>query len=424
MLTPVFSIRQDDDFLIVDIRAPYANVNDTEIEYDGRMFLFSSSPYFLRLHLTADVVQSDDGSAEYDSDKGNFVIKVPKKTKGEHFKNLDMITELLRPQKRPTAEHLVEQIDDLDADDGAEYFVDQKEGEEEEDPRDEVCTVFGYGFAWGRHGVLGRLAAEIDSLIDLEDAENSRISERVDACCAHDQLSFQPDHYIADLMEENEQLEGCLSFELLRSNFEISSDDREHLKELPRRKLPKLSDECARQVALSLVDILFAYLYDLRTNDGEHCVESGWTIAKLSPSLSFLVRWGSAREALVSAVRRSLCYPLFRHWNVAMRVVDDLKLLLVEGRSAILHCLTDIREVFATSGEFRYLFNDLYMTDYCIWIQCTSDELIEWLKNEVLQVELQKNDVQLELEEVELEAKLTALDVAENAEPLDSDDES
>uniref|UniRef100_A0A914R5T1 Uncharacterized protein n=1 Tax=Parascaris equorum TaxID=6256 RepID=A0A914R5T1_PAREQ len=48
-----------------------------------------------------------------------------------------MITELLRPQKRPTAEHLVEQIDDLDADDGAEYFVDQKEGEEEEDPRDE-----------------------------------------------------------------------------------------------------------------------------------------------------------------------------------------------------------------------------------------------------------------------------------------------
>lgn len=49
---------------------------------------------------------------------GNFVVKVPKKTKGEHFKNLDMITELLRPQKRPTAEHLVEEIDDTDADDG------------------------------------------------------------------------------------------------------------------------------------------------------------------------------------------------------------------------------------------------------------------------------------------------------------------
>lgn len=64
------------------------------------------------------------------------------------------------------------------------------------------------------------------------------------------------------------------------------------------------------------------------------------------------------------------------------------------------------------------------MTDYCIWIQCASDELLEWLKNEVSQVEVQKNDVQLELEEIELEAKLTALNVADNAEPLDSDDES
>lgn len=89
-------------------------------------------------------------------------------------------------------------------------------------------------------------------------------------------------------MEENEQLEGCLSFELLRSSFEISSDDREHLKELPRRKLPKLSDECARQVALSLVDILFAYLYDLRTNDGEHCVESG-TSEILRNTYTFIV---------------------------------------------------------------------------------------------------------------------------------------
>lgn len=76
MLTPVFSIEQDDDFLIIDIRAPYANVKDTEIEYDGRMFLFSSSPYFLRLHLTADVVQSEDGSAEYDSDKGNSIYEL------------------------------------------------------------------------------------------------------------------------------------------------------------------------------------------------------------------------------------------------------------------------------------------------------------------------------------------------------------
>ncbi|KHN78421.1 Protein SHQ1 -like protein [Toxocara canis] len=424
MITPLFSIKQDDDFLIVDIRAPYANVKDTEIEYDGRMFLFSSSPYFLRLHLTADVVQNDNSTAEYDADKGTFMIKVPKKTKGEHFTNLDMITELLRPQKKPTAERPVEEVNgDADEENEDDYYIEQKESVAEEEPRDELCAQYGYGFGWSRHGVLGRLESEIDCVVDLEDADNSNIDQRRAACCAHDQLSFQPDHYIADLMEKNEQLEECLRFEFSTLSFEISLEDREHLKELPKRKLPKLSEECTKRVALSLIDILFAYLYDLRINDGEHSVESGWTIAKLCPSLCYLVRWTSAKEALTGAVRRSLCYPLYRHWDLAMCVASDLKSLLPKGRSAILHCLVDIRSVFSTSGDFRYLLNDLYMTDYCIWIQSADDQLVEWLREELEQVELQKNDVQLELEETELEAKLMALDVADKKEQIDSDDE-
>ncbi|VDK56002.1 unnamed protein product [Anisakis simplex] len=456
MLTPVFVIKQDDQFLFIDIRAPYANVKDTEIEYDGNVFMFSSKPYFLRLHLSGAIVQTDDGSADYDVDRGCFMVKVPKKTKGEHFENLDMITELLRPQKKLTAEKPVEEIAN---DGGDEYYVDQSEGRAEEEPLDEICQMYGYGFAWSRHGVLGRLAVDIDNLIDLEDCEESKIDERYAACCAHDQISFQPDHYMyADTMEENEQLEACMQFEFPENCFDVTFQDREHLKELPKRQLPKLSEERNKQLALSLLDILFAYLYDLRTNDGEHNCESGWTIAKLSASLSYLVRWPTARQALIASVRRSLCYPLYRHWDLGMQILCDLKSLLRKGafsfelllilnrfdpvcefhsfqdtyinylllsdRSAILHCLIDIRTVFSTSGDFRYLFNDLFMTDYCIWIQAVDDELIKWLEMEIREIDLKKADVELELEEIELEANVMALSISEDQQKqLDSDDE-
>lgn len=61
----------------------------------------------------------------------------------------------------------------------------------------------------------------------------------------------------------------------------------------------------------------------------------GWTISKLSPTLSFLVKWKTVKEAVVGAVRRSLCFPLYRHWELSMKVLDDLKFLVTKGKSGI-----------------------------------------------------------------------------------------
>jgi protein SHQ1 len=59
------------------------------------------------------------------------------------------------------------------------------------------------------------------------------------------------------------------------------------LKSLPKRtylleREQKLSAFCG------LVDILFSYCYDKRINCGEENSESGWTIVKLSSTLSWL----------------------------------------------------------------------------------------------------------------------------------------
>lgn len=138
MITPFFKLRQDDNNLTVEIRAPNANIRDTEIEFFDRSFYFSSTPYFLRLNLTGDVQQQAEAtSTKYDADSGKksrtgfnkfflmfsgtFTIDMPKKTKGELFPRLDMLNELLKPQ-RQTAQKLIEEIVDENGD------ADEEEG--------------------------------------------------------------------------------------------------------------------------------------------------------------------------------------------------------------------------------------------------------------------------------------------------------
>lgn len=256
------------------------------------------------------------------------------------------------------------------------------------------------------------------------------------------------------MFDPDDGLQAALQFRLEEKHLSLTDADREQLKDLRVRKLEPLDSEATRAVALFLVDVLHAYFYDLRTTDGEHTVESSWTIAKLAPSLSCLVRWTSAEEALLAATRRSLVYPLYRNWDLTRAVVQDVgaalrkgQLLLpsspvslkcppliklVSGRSAILHCLLDIRHIMNTGGEFRYLFSQLYFDDYCLWIQSVDDGIIHRLRDDydAAAQAMSKASMGLDLEVLETEAKMRLLEVKEGreaeaavSEALDSDDE-
>jgi len=39
------------------------------------------------------------------------------------------------------------------------------------------------------------------------------------------------------------------------------------------------------------------------------------------------------------------------------------------GRRQIVKCLIDIRRLFIETGDQRYILNDLYIDDYCVWTQ-------------------------------------------------------
>jgi protein SHQ1 len=74
MLTPRFSLDQDETFLTVTIYAPFTNLAETEIFFDEKDFRFFSKPYFLRLHLPAEVEENDKAAGTYDADTCRLIF--------------------------------------------------------------------------------------------------------------------------------------------------------------------------------------------------------------------------------------------------------------------------------------------------------------------------------------------------------------
>uniref|UniRef100_A0A7I4YIQ6 Protein SHQ1 homolog n=1 Tax=Haemonchus contortus TaxID=6289 RepID=A0A7I4YIQ6_HAECO len=426
MITPSFSIVQDDKWLIFIIRAPYAKIADTEIEYGDDIFMFSAPPYYLRVHLPREVVDDNSGTAKYNSSLGEFTVRVPKKNVGENFPGLDMISELLNPQKKLSAQQLVEELRDTDDDEeedfqDSEYFVEQKVTDIQAGCSDNSKDDYGYGFAQRRKGILGQLSNEIGKLVEVDDPENSLIHERSAQCAERDSKAFDAERYLLDWLDPEDALQRAIMLDF-GLKLEVDADDRQRLKDFPRKRLPALSLQEQRLVSLSLIDIVFAFVYDSRINEWETCCETGWNITKLSPSLAFLCQWKSAKEAFVGGVRRSLCYPLYRNWDLSSKVVEDTKFVISRGRTALLHILCQVHGILIGSGEFRYLFNDLFITDYCLWIQSVDETVLRWLQKSVADVEIHKSDVGLDLEEIEIEGRMATLKVEEPPQ-LDSDDE-
>lgn len=85
-----------------------------------------------------------------------------------------------------------------------------------------------------------------------------------------------------------------------------------------------------------------------------------------------------------------------------------------------MHCLLGCRRIFNRSGDFRYLFNQLFLNDLCLWIQSVPDEILIKLKDNFKTGigSLKKSDMlELDLEFIEAHARL------EMMKPMDSDDE-
>ena len=95
-VTPEFKIRQDNEFVYIDIHVPYVRVSDMDFTIDGTLFSFYCKPYLLKLNFPGNLVDDDRARATYDIENRNGTITcyVPKET-AEFFPDLDLITKLL-----------------------------------------------------------------------------------------------------------------------------------------------------------------------------------------------------------------------------------------------------------------------------------------------------------------------------------------
>ena len=144
-----------------------------------------------------------------------------------------------------------------------------------------------------------------------------------------------------------------------------------------------------------------------RVNEGERCAESAWNVVKLSPTLSCCERHGSLKECIAASARRSLCFPLYRHFGLAVAVLGDVAAVLRLGRAAVVKQLIEAAACMADGG--RHVLNQLYLEPYAAWAQRASEGRLQSLA-EAVEAEagrLTKADIELELEETEEAARIT-----------------
>lgn len=168
-----------------------------------------------------------------------------------------------------------------------------------------------------------------------------------------------------------------------------------------------ISKDLLGSVFYSLFDIIFAYCYDKRITDGEHNTESGWNIGKLSATLSCCEKFDNLNDCLKSVLRRSLCYPLYRHYEFSLKVVEDVKCVFEIGRVAVVKVLLEMMPIMLHS-DGRYIFNQLYLEPFAVWVQRVKQKHFKSFAEKIGKAldEVKKSDLDLELEEIENAAQM------------------
>ncbi|CAL1533265.1 unnamed protein product, partial [Lymnaea stagnalis] len=416
MLTPKFSITQDADFIYILIKAPHIKLSETDSYVNDDEFYFYSQPYYLRLHLPGCIQDNEQSTSQYDVDTGQLTVRIAKQNKGEHFDGLNLLTKLLTPKKGkelPEIEVVGPVIGEnnsgeSDEDGESSWFLEQIPNEEPEPIASLGLKDTTYGFANKKRNTLNQITTELTEIIDLRDPDNTPQQVRRQLREQQELDLFNCEHYLADFFDDE------LIQELIIPDFPeltgtvglapvLTEKETEKLLQLPRREYI-IDKTDLEPVYYSLVDLVFAYAYNFRFTNGEQNVESDWTVCKLSGTLSWLESFQNIKDVVVSCARRSVTFPLYRNWKLFNRVLSDVKTIFNVGKTQILKCLLGIHSILSES-DVRHPLNNLYITDYCIWVQSADSKRFELLAKALSDLNISKSDLGLNLDDMESDAK-------------------
>jgi len=396
---------------------------------------FYCKPYLLRLRLPAALCDEDGNKAVYNPDEERGTLTVHLKKINESFiPDLDLISKLMIPpahedelflKKEQSQPNIIElNSKRAETEEKSKVISSFEDNENEVDWRNILASnnkngdkKYSYGFMdqhsnifskWNEQGentssytylqremgvelpnpdVVPRFERRSMRLISEEEAFDAEryigdyfgATDDILFTMAMDSNCFIPhwEKYINRVDDLIDGLNGLSTSDVdTKCHFtKFTEEDNLRLSRLPRCNFTLNHTDNWRHL-LSLVDIIAAYVYDCRLTCNDPNPESAWTIAILSPTLSWFESYESDKDspydALVFSLRRMMIYPYLRYWPFALKILDDVKKIFTRGKRCVLRCLLQIHDTFEHT-DTHYLLNKLYISDYCSWIQSVSD---------------------------------------------------
>lgn len=463
MITPKFVITQDDDFVYIKINVSSLRFNAAGLEMvvEENVFVFHLSPYYLRLRFPHNLVDNEDSDARYESKDETIETKIPKEVKGQFFEDLDVPTKLLARQgdilgasnveasnELPKKGPLIQEVGGSGSGDGDQNQ--NKSGEHRIESLEEQGEAFNweieqkpaetldgalktkYGFDNLYDTIISVSIANGNDINELDDPEHTTANDRVKERLEKEKLKFDAEYYVSEYMTYKYGSPDELEINGIKELFQVmppvvkqylkwykSTDEKDATMPITfsdkeqtqmQNNIPhkEYLIQDSKNCYITLLSILFGYIFEQIENNGTHNTESAWTIGRLAPQISFLDQQLLLEEdlgtvsiikaAVITATRRSLCYPLHRNFDLTVRAWNFVYYLLRGGNRLLTRCLLDIHEVFRFHDVY-YVYNKILLDDLCSWFISQGNENVV----RSLAVELKKEINALSKDEIEFD---------------------
>lgn len=300
-----------------------------------------------------------------------------------------------------------------------------------------------YGFDNLYDTVISVSTSNGNDINELDDPEHTDANDRVIERLRKENLKFDPEYYVSEYMthkygnEEDLEINGIK--ELLKFTpsivkqylqwykdstnpnlvmpIEFTDEEQKQMQD----NLPKKSYlvEDIKPLYVTILSVLFSYVFEQIENEGTHTTESAWTMGKLCPQISFLdqqlkqvnelqdgmkeiskVNKDSSliKIAIITGIRRALSYPLHRNYDLAMKAWTFVYYILRGGKRLVIRALLDIHETFRFHDVY-YVYDKVLLDDLTAWfISQGSENVIRSLA-----VEMRKEQESLSKQDIEFE---------------------
>ncbi|KAH3665593.1 hypothetical protein OGAPHI_003781 [Ogataea philodendri] len=433
MITPRFEVSQDEEFVFIKVFISSVRFSAAALEMtaDDEKFIFSLPPYYLRLRFSGGLVDDERAKAEFVTNNDCISIQMPKAQKGEVFGDLDLPAKLLGRIEAPKKQGvLIEELGSTETTDSLAQEAEQFDWEVEQVVQEPVSLVpqFLYGFDNKYSDMMDASISNGNDINELSNPDKMAADERINERLIKENLKFDAEYYANDYLTEKyfaseSNIKQLVAWEnpvydqyKHHKQTEFTAEENDKMMDLPKKSYLV---ENVRPLYYTIVCILYAYLYEVRQNEGDTTVESGWTVGKLVPQFSCLdsqlIQSNNETEnnmlkvVAITMSRRSLCFPLVRHWKMVKAVWDDVYYTLRCGTRAVLKTLIACRELFRFHDVY-YIYCKIWLDDLCAWTLTKGNDTV--LRN--LGHELRKTVAELNKENVVFEKIL-----AEGSEELE-----